>query len=69
MQRFSLRPLRSRQARMSFAWFAIVAVAGFVLFLCIHFGERAQQAAIEKLSTHSWPSSGRRNGPQIDPPG
>jgi hypothetical protein len=54
---------------MSVAWLAIVAVAGFVLFLCIHFGERAQQAAIEKLSTHSWPSSGRRSSPQIDPPG
>jgi hypothetical protein len=54
---------------MSVAWLVIVAVAGFVLFLCIHFGERAQQAAIEKLSTYSWPSSGQRNTPRTDPPG
>ncbi|MCP3469930.1 hypothetical protein NLM33_06255 [Bradyrhizobium sp. CCGUVB1N3] len=45
---------------MSVAWFAIVAVAGFVLFLCIHFGERAQQAAIERLSTHPSQSVGQR---------
>ncbi|WFU37307.1 hypothetical protein QA640_22700 [Bradyrhizobium sp. CB82] len=46
---------------MSFTWFAIVAVAGLVLFLCIHFGERAQQAALEQLSTGSSQSVGQRN--------
>ncbi|MGV7216843.1 hypothetical protein [Bradyrhizobium sp. UFLA05-112] len=44
---------------MNVAWFAIVAVAGFVLFLCLHFGERAQQAALEKLSTNSSQSVGQ----------
>jgi uncharacterized BrkB/YihY/UPF0761 family membrane protein len=61
MWRSSVRPPRSKQARMSLAWFAIVAVAGFVLFLCIHFGELAQQAALERLSTHPSQSIGRRN--------
>ncbi|MCP3466442.1 MULTISPECIES: hypothetical protein [unclassified Bradyrhizobium] len=44
---------------MSVAWFAIVAVAGFVLFLCLHFGERAQQAALDRLATHPSQSVGQ----------
>ncbi len=37
---------------MVFAWSAIVALAGLVLFLALHWGERAQRTAEDTLSTH-----------------
>jgi hypothetical protein len=55
MRRFSFRSMRSHHARMSVAWFVIVALAGSVLFGSIWLAERAQEAAIDSLSTSSLP--------------
>ena len=55
MRRFSFRSMRSHQARMSVAWFVIVALSGCVLFVSIWIAERAQQVAIDRLSTSSLP--------------
>ena len=55
MRRPSFQPMRSRQARMSLAWFVIVALAGCVLFASIWIAERAQEAAVDRLSTSSLP--------------
>jgi hypothetical protein len=57
MRRFSFQPLRSHHARMSLAWLAIVSIAGVVLFASFWLGDRAQQAAIDGLSTYSLPRS------------
>jgi hypothetical protein len=35
---------------MSLVWFAIVAMAGSVLFVCIHLAELSQKGALERLS-------------------
>jgi hypothetical protein len=55
MRRFSFRPTRSQQTRMSLAWLVIVALAGCVLFASIWVAERAQEAAVDRLSTSSLP--------------
>lgn len=38
---------------MALTWVSIVALAGLVLFLLLHLGEREQRAAEDKLSTHT----------------
>ena len=54
MPRSRLRRLSlERSRRMTLTWVAIVALAGLVLFLLLHLGEREQRAAEDRLSTHS----------------
>ncbi len=58
MARSSLRPVGLR-SRMTIAWIAIVALAGMVLFLLLHWGEREQRAAEDRLSTHRFHDDAR----------
>jgi hypothetical protein len=40
---------------MGLAWLAIVMLAGSVLFVVIHFADRTQKAALDRLSTYQIP--------------
>ena len=59
MARPSLRRVGLR-SRMTIAWIAMVALAGVVLFLLLHWAEREQRAAEDRLSTHSFHDDARR---------